>query len=382
MHKATHFLLVMGLLTFCLGRGYIPDAGAKEIRLIKAGDQFAELPMPVPTDPQEQAYLGLQNADTFTLSQIRAELVLVEILSVYCYSCTRQAPAYNELYKLIEEDPKTRGRIKIIGIAAGNGKFEVDDFREKLKVAFPVIPDRNFAVHRAIGGSRTPFSIYVRQNPAGQAGVVAGTHLGQNLNYHKVFADLSVLMTMDLASIKAQGEKKSAITMVVEPILSDRELRKKVRELFATFNGKIKVFQKVDLKDSSRDVYTCIIEDKGKSKRLFAEVTSRPPPCVDCHDIHFVYAFDGSGEIVGFWPLQLTKYENEPWDDGDVDEMRSRVMGKSFVEKLHGRTIADPFIFDPQVDAVSSATITSGVIFNTLSQGEMLLKELKAKGLI
>jgi len=382
MHKATHYLIALVLLTSCFGGGYIQEAGAKEIRLIKAGDQFAEIPMPVPADPKEREYLGLQQADTFTLSQIKAELVLVEILSVYCYSCTRQAPAYNELYKLIEEDPNTKGRIKIIGIAAGNGKFEVDDFREKLKVAFPVISDRKFAVHRAIGGSRTPFSIYVRQNPAGQAGVVAGTHLGQNLNYHKVFADLSVLMTMDLASIIEQGKTKPAITMIVKPILSDPELQNKVKELLATFKGKIKVFQKVALKDSSRNVYTCIIEDQGKPKRLFAEVTSRPPPCVDCHDIHFVYAFDGSGEILGFWPLHLTKYKNELWDDKDVAKMRSRVMGKSFVEKLRGRTITDPFLFDPQVDAVSSATITSGVIFNTLSQGEMLLKELKAKGLI
>jgi hypothetical protein len=53
--------------------------------------------------------------------------------------------------------------------------------------------------------------------------------------------------------------------------------------------------------------------------------------------------------------------------------MRSRIFGKSLTK---------PFIFDSQVDAVSSATITSSIIFDSLSQGEKLLEELKVKGLI
>jgi hypothetical protein len=36
----------------------------------------------------------------------------------------------------------------------------------------------------------------------------------------------------------------------------------------------------------------------------------------------------------------------------------------------------------PDVDAVSSATIISGVIFNRLSRGGRLLEELKTQGLM
>ena len=43
--------------------------------------------------------------------------------------------------------------------------------------------------------------------------------------------------------------------------------------------------------------------------------------------------------------------------------------------------VAAPKPFDPQVDAVSSATITSAIIFDSLAQGEALLAELREAGL-
>ena len=86
-----------------------------------------------------------------------------------------------------------------------------------------------------------------------------------------------------------------------------------------------------------------------------------------------MYLFDFSGTIRAFHPIHLTKYNNEEWDGRDIAEIRSSVLL---------RNILAPFTFDPQVDAVSTATITSSVIFNSLSHGRTIFEELNKKGLL
>jgi peroxiredoxin len=372
MRRLTFLISIIIFVSWIFGV-YLIKAEAKTIKLIKVGDFFPEVPMQVPEDSKERAYLGLTEGRTFTLKQVKADLVLVEILNVYCPICQLQASVYNNLYNLIENDPKTKGRIKLIGIAAGNGKLEVKDFRDKRHVPFPILPDQYFEMHRAIGGSRTPFTIYVRQDPSGQAGVVAKTHLGANRNYKQLFVDSRRLMTKDLASIRKKSQNIAADSVIIKPLLTDKDLQEKVKNIFSTFNGEIKNFQQIILTKSSRKVFTSLVKHKGRSDRIFAEVISRPPPCSDCHDLHFIYVFDTSGTILKFVPIQLTKKGNKAWNDDDVIKMRKRLLGKS---------ISQRFLFNPDVDAVSGATITSATIFDSLSRGEMLLEELKKMGLI
>ena len=372
MRRST-FILSMFLFVCWSFGGYSKKAEAKTMALIKAGDFFPEVPMQAPEDAKDRAYLGLTEGKTFTLKQVKADLVVVEILNVYCPICQLQASIYNKLFDLIENDPETKGRIKLIGIAAGNGNLEVKDFRDKRNVPFPILPDQNFEMHRAIGGSRTPFTIYVRQDPSGHAGVVMGTHLGANRNYKHLLADLRGMMAEDLASIRKESQKKAGDTIIIKPLLSEKKLLEKVKNIFTTFNGETKNFQQIALKKSSRKVFTCLVEGKGRTERMFAEVISRPPPCGDCHDIHFIYVFDASGTILKFVPIQLTKKGNKAWNSGEVLKMRKRLLGKSITQRL---------LFNPDVDAISGATITSEVIFDSLSQGKMLLRELKKMGLI
>ena len=368
-------LVLMSLILFVFWflSGDLTKTDAKTIELIKAGDFFPEIPMPVPENSKDRAYLGLSKGMTFTLKQVKADLVLIEFLSVYCPTCRKQAPLYNELFNLIESNPKTKGRIKMIGIAVGNGNQEITDFRNKYHILFPILPDRYFNVQRAIGGGRTPFTIYVRQDPSGHAGVVMETHLGPNRHYKKIFVDLRRLMTRDLASIRKESRNIAPVTVIVKPLLSDKDLMEKVKNIFTTFNKAIKNFQQIDLPKGLGKVFTCIVERKGRFERIFAEVVSRPPPCGDCHDIHFIYVFDASGTILKFVPIQLTKKGNKPWNNDEVVKMRKRLLGKSISQRL---------LFDPDIDAISGATITSAVIFDSLSQGAILLNELKKMGLI
>ena len=126
------------------------------------GGVLPEFELPVPQDSEARSYLGLTGGDTFTIPQIKAQMVIIEVYSMYCPFCQAEAPRVNELYRTIEKNDKFRGQIKVIGIAAGNTPFEVDFFRQKYDVPFPLFPDEDLSIHKVFGEVRTPYFIGVR----------------------------------------------------------------------------------------------------------------------------------------------------------------------------------------------------------------------------
>ena len=124
-------------------------------------------------------------------------------------------------------------------------------------------------------------------------------------------------------------------------------------------------FRKLSIAD--RHVYAGVIKNGENAQTLYAEVISRPTICEVCEDVHFFYVFNEKGAVVEFVPLQLTKWGNNEWTAEDIEIMRQRLMG---------RFIFTPFYFNPELDAVSSATITSAIIFDSLSDGKSLFDSL------
>ena len=162
------------ILTAVIVLGFAPLAAAAPIA---AGAPLPAIALPPPADADQRAYLGLAADGPFRLTDIRARLIIVEIFSTYCPHCQREAPAVNRLYRRLQETPRYRDAVRLIGIGVGNSADEVDFFKETYDVRFPLFPDADLTVHRLLGEPRTPFFMAVRIGKAGEARLVH-THPG------------------------------------------------------------------------------------------------------------------------------------------------------------------------------------------------------------
>lgn len=121
--------------------------------------------LPVPENADDRAYLGLADGQTFTLGQIGADMVIVQIFSMYCPICQREAPDVNAMYERVAADPQMSERIRFIGIGAGNSSFEVDFYKDTYQVPFPLFSDDDFVIHKQLNEVGTPHFIGLRITP-------------------------------------------------------------------------------------------------------------------------------------------------------------------------------------------------------------------------
>jgi thiol-disulfide isomerase/thioredoxin len=129
----------------------------------QTGSTLPEMDLVKPKDAALLTYLGLSSGgNIFKVNQIKTKVLIIEIFSMYCPYCQAEAPNINKLYQLIEGNPALQGKIKIIGIGAGNTQFEVATFKKKYAIAFPLIPDEDFKLHKIVGETKTPYFIAVK----------------------------------------------------------------------------------------------------------------------------------------------------------------------------------------------------------------------------
>ena len=124
-----------------------------------AGNLLVGIRLEAPEAPDAIAYLGLTERGSFDPTTINGQLLVIEIFSMYCPHCQREAPAVNRLYQSIQASETLRGQVKMIAIGVGNSTYEVDYFRKHYDIEFPLFPDEDFVIHQALGEVRTPFFI-------------------------------------------------------------------------------------------------------------------------------------------------------------------------------------------------------------------------------
>jgi thiol-disulfide isomerase/thioredoxin len=317
----------------------------------------------------EHNYLGIPQKKTFSFKEIRGNLILIEFISIYCVSCQRQAPIFNELYSSIENDPGLKGKVKMIGVAAGNNLNEVEIYKKTYQVPYPIISDSKFDAHLAVGSPRTPFSIWVRKDAQGK-GIVVSTHLGL-MDLKSAIEETKAVLQYNLALLKP---KKGTIYEgdALMPPLAEEELIAKAMEGMESTGGKVLKIEKISLKDGDW-IYLGRVDFGTSQKNLFSKLASRRAVCDICHDTFFIYTFDSGGKVIDIVPIQLTKVGNLNWTEEDIKKMKARAIGRS---------ILSPFTFDPNVDSVSGATITAVLIFDSLDKAKEIFEKLKKEGYV
>lgn len=165
-------IMSMAVLFLFLGAAAGPNWSLAADQTPVAGAVFPDITLSAPKSVEAQDYLGVRGKASFKISQIPAQLVILEIFSMYCPYCQREAPQVNELYQLLAKRQDLKDKIKIIGVGTGNSAYEVQVFQDKYAVPFPLFPDENFAIHDALGRVRTPYFFGIRINPDGSNRII------------------------------------------------------------------------------------------------------------------------------------------------------------------------------------------------------------------
>lgn len=152
------------------------------------GSVLPDLQLTSPVSEADRAYLGIGNAESFTLDQVKGRIFVIEVVGVYCPQCHTQFPRNNKLFKMIAQNENMRESVKMFAIAAGATSMEAEFLVKQAKIPYPVLEDPKFENHKLLGEPKTPFTMIVRNN-----GVVEYVHLG-TFDIDEFFSSLKQLV--------------------------------------------------------------------------------------------------------------------------------------------------------------------------------------------
>ncbi len=128
-------------------------------------DSTVKFTLPPPDSAQTQTYLGLDAMKQFKVSDIRAKIVVIELMSGFCSACQANAPILNEIYKTIQADSDLAD-VKVIAIAIADDKTTVETFKKQFKAILPLLLDENREIMRSKCVKATPVTIVVSTEDA------------------------------------------------------------------------------------------------------------------------------------------------------------------------------------------------------------------------
>ncbi len=155
----------------------------------------------------------------------------------------------------------------------------------------------------------------------------------------------------------------------LKPNLTEEELLERMQHSMKEANSSIErvVLQELE---NGETVYLGFDQESSDEALLIGRVVSKYSICDVCHDIHFYFIFDQNGRLVSFHPIHITKYGNVVLDEKDVEKIQSRTAGKDLFKDIP---------FDPFVDAVTQATMSSYLIYEGLNETRTVLNDFHGK---
>jgi len=324
------------------------------------GSPLPDLEFDALLSAEDYERLGLaERGGPFRLSEIPGEVLLLEFFNKSCVPCQRQVRYLEAAYQVMLSGAM-RGRVRILAIAAGNQAKYLGKYRESRGLTYPITADAQFDQWRRLGEpGRTPFTVYlVRQDGRW---VLSGSHFGIQTEAD-MLGYVRALLEEPLAVIGTSGREPPPAPPQELP-LDAAGVSRLARILLSRAAGRPVEAEALQLTGGVR-VYRARAD--GRPLDLYAKVGSREPVCEVCHAVHFMFAFDRQGTVRGFEPIHVTKYGNELWNADENEFFESRLRARP----MKGLS------FDPEMDAVSMATMSSALIFDEIRRSVELIKAL------
>lgn len=341
-------------------------------KIISPGDFFPRYSFDSDISSADAAYLGvaevLGRGGNFRVEDVWGEVLVLELFNRFCFGCQQGAPLFNKAYEMAATDPSLSRKVRFLGVGVGNSMETVNDFRREFDVQFPLVPDPQFGILNAIGNpGGTPYTMILKRTSEGF--MLISAHYGV-LDSAEEFIDEIKSISKGDARLLVSGVGKSELPPWVEkelvPPVSDAEIEALVlKSMERAGYGSVGLYT-VDLPDSDK----VFIGESNRGK-AFTRVISRLPVCDVCHPVHFLLTLNTKGQVVDFDAISVTKYWNIEWNEKEIDQMRRNLLGLSVFDKKS---------FNPDVDAISTATISSSLIFDSLGKTGPIIEALKDGG--
>ena len=143
------------------------------------GQALSQLVYEAPDAPIDLKYLGISGKPALKLPQIQADVLIIQVFNMYCHYCQSEAPKVNKLYQIIETSPALKGKVKLVGVGVGNTPYEVNVYKKKFDVRFPLLWDPLLDIQKTSKSRfRTPTFIVARK-VRGPALEIVHIHVGK-----------------------------------------------------------------------------------------------------------------------------------------------------------------------------------------------------------
>lgn len=161
---------------------------------LEVGETFPNVALDGEITDANAAALGLDPAaESWTINDIDVPVLIFQVFSMYCPHCQNEAPVMVRMDEFITELGKD-DTIEIVGLGAGNSQTEVNIFRDKYDIEFPLFPDMEFEAYKPLGSVGTPYFYVLKKDDAAGAYTVVISQLGR-VNGPESFVDEVILET-------------------------------------------------------------------------------------------------------------------------------------------------------------------------------------------
>ncbi len=181
------FLILLFLCTAgCTDESKEPNIDYSTPSVMADGKELPKFKLIIRSSTQERQYLGLkEDLEIFSISEVPAKLILLELFSVNCPNCKMQAPKLNDVYKLVQYNNDISHGIKFIGIGVGCDYTVLEKWKASMHIPFPLFPDENYIVWQQLGKPGIPCTLLIDGK-----GKVLASHFGVTEDEEDLFRQI------------------------------------------------------------------------------------------------------------------------------------------------------------------------------------------------